>query len=124
MDIGLDREARPGQQPAGRDDVVAIEPETIGELEPARDTAVALRLPIVVDEARAPLAAHGGIVAAGDQARILDRDHRLVIVAIERPGLDLALAAFAVMQEAMKRVQPVIAFGADAAQLVLPVRRV
>ena len=78
---------------------------------------------VMVDEAAAPLAAHRRIVAARDQARILDRDHRLVIVAIERPGLDLALAALAAVQQRVERVQPVIAPRPDVAQLRLQLLR-
>ena len=73
-------------------------------------------LAVVIDQPRAPFAADRGIVAARDQARVLDRDHRLVIVAVERPGLDLALGAFAAVQELVERMQAVIAPRADVAQ--------
>ena len=49
MHIGIDREARRRQQPAQRGDVVAIEAEAVGELEPARDAAVAFPLAVMVD---------------------------------------------------------------------------
>src|SRR5262249_30588968 len=73
----------------------------------------------MIDQARTPLAAHRLIVAAGDEACILDRDHRLIVVAIKRPGLNLPLVALAAVQKAMKRMQPVIARSADLAQLGL-----
>ncbi len=44
------------------------------------------------------------------------RDHGLVIVAVERPGLDLALGAFAAVQQLVERMQAVIAPRADVAQ--------
>src|SRR6266852_524935 len=41
MDVGVDRKARCGQETRERNDVVAIEFEGFGELEPARDASVA-----------------------------------------------------------------------------------
>ena len=106
-----------------RDDIVAVEPEPVRQLEPARNAAVAVAFAVMVDEAAAPFPAQRRIVAARDQARILDRDHRLVIVAIERPGLDLALGALAAVQQAVERVQTVIALRPDVAQLRLELLR-
>ena len=74
------------------------------------------RLAVVIDQAAAPFAARCGIFATRDQARILDRDHGLIIVAIERPGLHLAFAAGAAVQELVERMQPVVAPRADVAQ--------
>ena len=73
-------------------------------------------LAVVIDQPRAPFAPDRRIVAARDQARVLDRDHRLVVVAVQRPGLDLALGAFAAVQQLMERMQAVIAPRADVAQ--------
>jgi hypothetical protein len=84
-------------------------------MQPARDAAVAFALAVVVDQARAPLAPHRGVLAARDQACVLDRDHRLVVVAVERPGLHLALAALTAVQQLVERVQPVIAPRPDVA---------
>ena len=77
----------------------------------------------MVHQTAPPLPAQGGLVAARDQARILHRDHRLVIVSVERPGLDLALRALTAVEQHMKRVQAVIAAGADVVQLRLELRR-
>src|SRR4029077_340493 len=51
-----------------------------------------------------------------DYHRVLDRDGALVIVAVQRPGLHLALVQFAAMQQPVKRMQAVIARFADMAQ--------
>ena len=115
--IGLDREAGARQQALERGDVVAVEAEAVGELEPARDAALPRRGAVVIDQAAAPFAADFAVGAARDQARILHRDHRLVVIAVERPGLDLALGAFAAMQQMMERMQAMIAPRADVAQL-------
>src|SRR5262249_61547344 len=57
------------------------------------------------------------IKAARDQARVLHRDHGLVVVAVERPGLDLALGAFPAVEEMMERVHAVVAPRPDVTQL-------
>ena len=74
------------------------------------------RVAVMVDQAAAPFAADVAVEAARDQARVLHRDHRLIVVAVERPGLDLALGAFAAMQQMMERMQAMIAPRADVAQ--------
>src|SRR5262249_51826627 len=114
--IGLDRKPRPRKNAAGRDDVVARKPEPVGELEPARNAAVALLRAVMVDQAAAPFAPHRRVLAARDQARVLDRDHCLVIVTVERPRLDLPLGALAAVQHAVEGMQPMIPARADVAQ--------
>src|SRR5262249_52490337 len=79
-------------------------PDPVGELEPAGDAAVSLMLAVVVDQPAAPFPPQRRVLAARDQARVLHRDHRLVIVAIERPGLHLAFAALDAMQQRVARV--------------------
>src|SRR5581483_5033944 len=116
MHVSFDGEACRRQEPAQRDDVVAIEPQPIRQGEPARDATLAFPLAVVIDQSAAPFAAGGLILASCDQARVLQRDRRLIIIAIERPGLDLPLAALAAVQELMERMQPVITPGADVAQ--------
>src|SRR3954469_16764242 len=116
MHIGLDRELRRRKDPLQRCDVFALEPETVGELEPARDAAVAFLLAVMIVQARAPFAAYRAVLAARDQAGVLDRDHRLIIVAIERPGLHLAPGALAAVQQGVERMQAMITPGADVAQ--------
>src|SRR5262249_549567 len=117
--IGFDREARRRKQPGQRNDVVAVEPEPVGQLEPARDASISVVLAIVIDEAAPPLAAQRRIIAARDQARVLQRDHRLVVVTIESPGLHLALRALTAVQQPMEWMQAMIASRADVAQLRL-----
>jgi hypothetical protein len=70
----------------------------------------------VIDEAAAPLPPDILVSAARDQARILHRDHRLVVIAVEGPGLDLALGALAAMEQVVERMQAMISPRADIAQ--------
>src|SRR5262249_52270052 len=116
MNIGIDREARRRQETAQGRHIVAVETEPVGELEPARDAAFALPASVMIDQTTAPFTARSPILAARDQARILDWDHRLVIVAIECPGLHLALGAGAAMQQFVERVQAVVTALADITQ--------
>src|SRR5215813_4516678 len=116
MDIGIDRKAGRWQKSAQRHDIVAIEPDAVGELEPARDAAFVGRFAVVVVEAAAPLAPQLLIIAARDQVGVLLRDLGLVVVAVERPGLHLPLGALAAVQEMVKRMAAVIAPRADVAQ--------
>ena len=46
----------------------------------------------------------------------LARDRRLIDVAIERPGLNLALVEFAIVQHVVKRMQVVVPYRTDRAQ--------
>ena len=43
----------------------------------------------------------------------------MIAIAVERPGLDLALAQLAAMQKLMKGVLVVVALGTDGAELLL-----
>src|SRR5262249_31648962 len=47
---------------------------------------------------------------------VLHRDDRLVEIAVQRPGLDLAAVQLAAMQQGMERVQIVVTLRADGAQ--------
>src|SRR5262249_41115521 len=90
--------------------------EAIGQAQPARNAAVVRGLTVVIDQARAPFAPQRRIIAARNEARIFQRNRGLIVVAVERPGLHLAPGAFAAMQQAMERVQAMIALGPDVAQ--------
>src|SRR5262249_4152027 len=113
---GVDREAGRRQDSGERRHIVALEPEPIRELEPACNAALARLGAVVIDHTAAPLAADIAVGAARDQARILHGDHGLIVVAGERPGLDLALGALAAVQEVVERVQPMVPPRADVAQ--------
>src|SRR3974377_1727241 len=70
----------------------------------------------MIDQTAAPLAADFWIRAAGNQARIFHRDHRLIVIPVQRPGLNLALGALSGVKEFGERVQAMIARRADLAQ--------
>ena len=76
----------------------------------------ALAVAVMVDQAAAPFAAQVGRRQPREQRRVLPRDRGLVVVAVQRPGLDLALRQLPAMQQAMEGVEDVVALGADRAQ--------
>src|SRR5579883_1574978 len=115
FDIGIDGETRRRQNAFGRDDVVAGKTETIGELQPALDAAVARLEAVVIFDPLAPLAPVFRIGEARENRRVLDRDHRLIIIAIERPGLNFLVSALAAILAAMKAMPIVIALGSHVA---------
>src|ERR1700704_2993624 len=117
MHIGVDRKERARQQTLQRRNVIPVQAQSRCEMKPALDTAFALARTVMIDKPLAPGAPQLRIFGARDQARILQRDHRLIIIAIERPGLNLTLAALAAMKQPMKRMKAVIAFGAKLAQM-------
>src|SRR5437764_15340422 len=119
MHVGFDCKPRCRQKAAERDDIVAIESEPIGQFEPPCDAAFLLCVPVMIDQALPPDPSECWIVAPCDQMCVLDRDHRLIVVTVERPRLDLTLGAVAAMQQVMERVQAVIAAGADLAKACL-----
>src|SRR5271169_2330664 len=124
MHVGVDGKTRRRQQALQRYDIVAFKSESVGQLEPARDTAFAFVGAVVIDKAAPPLASRRRIFAARDQARVLYRDHRLIIVPVQRPRLNLAFAAGAAVQEPVERMQPMIASCADVAQASFQLFRV
>src|SRR3954464_13462951 len=70
----------------------------------------------MVLDAVPPFQPDGAVAEARDHHRVLDRNRALVIVAVQRPGLHLSLVQFAAVQQAVKRMQIVIARRTDLAQ--------
>ena len=116
MDVGLDREFRRRQRAFLAHHVVAVEAETVGEDEPALDAALVLAEAVVVGDAMEPFAAEVAVVAAAHEGSVLQRDRRLIAVAVQRPRLHLPLVQLAAVQETVERVQIVVALGPDRAQ--------
>src|SRR6202158_2782162 len=63
-----------------------------------------------------PFKTDAAVAEARDHHGVLDRNGALIIVAVQRPGLHLALVQFAAVQQPVKRVQIVITGSADLAQ--------
>ena len=72
---------------------------------------------IVIDDPFAPSAAEGGVIVARKDDGVLDRNDALVVVAIERPGLQLRAGELAFVHQQMERMAMVVSLRADRAQV-------
>ena len=70
----------------------------------------------MIDDALAPGAAKGGILAAREDDGIFDRNAALVVIAVQGPGLQLPTAEAAFVHEQMEGMAMVIAVSADFAE--------
>ena len=85
-------------------------------MQPAGDAAAPAILAVMVLDALAPCGAEGRILGAGEDHGILARNDRLIAVAVERPGLHLALRQGAAGHPVMEGMAVVVALGADLPQ--------
>ncbi len=122
IDIGVDREAGCRQQPCGRDHIFAIEAEPVGQPQPARDPTGVLAFTVMVDDASAPFPAQRRCRQPGDQIGVLRRNPGLIVIAIERPGLNLTPIELPVAHQVVKRVAMMVALLADLPEGVLQIR--
>ena len=116
VNVRLYGEARRRQQQAGGHHGFTVKAEAVGELEPALNTARPILVAVVVLQSFAPFTPERVILAAANQRGVLQRDHRLVVITIECPRLDLRLAACAAVQHAMERMQVVVPLCQQLAQ--------
>ena len=77
---------------------------------------LACPLAVMINQTAAPLATDFRIRAVGNQARIFDRNHRLIVIPVQRPGLNLPFGALSGVKEFVERVQAMIARRANLAQ--------
>ncbi len=119
MHVGVHGKARNGQNAGGRFHIGSLQPHPCGEAQPARDAAIARLLAIMIDQTLPPDAPVVGVGQPGDDDRVLFRDRTLVIIAIQRPSLNLLLRAGTGMQHAVKRMMIVVVTRADPAQRFL-----
>ena len=117
MDIGVDRELGRRKHALLRHHVGALQAEALAEVQPFLDAALtfpwALAGAVVVDHPLGPDPAQLGIDHARHEGGILNRDAALVVVAVERPGLDLPFVESAVAHQVVEGRVVVVALGAD-----------
>src|SRR6476659_5857193 len=116
MDIGFDREAGCRENPASRNDIASFKPQAVGKRQPAPNATVALAFPVMVNDALAPDSAQLRIAHSREDRSVLDGDHALVAIAIERPCLYLAAAELSRVQQLVEGMQVVITLAADCTQ--------
>src|SRR5664279_3424991 len=96
-----------------------IEPGRLRQLDPTQNSATTLvisDLAVVIDNAFPPDAAERRIRGTRKNDRVFDRNNRLVVITVQRPGLQLSAAEFAFVHEQVKRMFVVITLFADLAQ--------
>ena len=74
------------------------------------------QIEVAIHNALAPGTAKFRIVTAGKNNRVFNWDHTLIVVAVERPSLELAAAQLPFMHEQVKRMPVVIALLPDLTQ--------
>src|SRR5262245_377771 len=112
---------KPGRREGARHrfHVLSSKTQRIGQHQPALDAPLLAAVTIVIEQPVHPFAPQLAVQHAAHQCRILTRHRRLVAIAIERPGLHLALVQLAAVQQLMKGVLVVVALGSDLADLGL-----
>ena len=93
MNVGVDRKACRRKKAVEGGNIVAIEADPGGKAQPSRHATVVIPTAVVINQALAPRPPYRRIIAARDERGIFDRNHRLVVVAIQRPCLHLPLGA-------------------------------
>src|SRR5580658_580846 len=94
----------------------SLKSRSFRQLDPAQDSTLAPLVAVVIHNAFAPDAAERRIGRARKNDRVLDRNDRLIVIPIQRPGLQLSAAKLAFVHEQMKRMLMVITLLADLAQ--------
>ena len=118
--IGFAGVARGRQRAVHALHVVAVEPQAVGQHQPALEPALLFgQHAVVIVDAMDPFAAQLAVVRAAHEGGVLARHGFLIAIAVERPGRDLALVELAAVQHLMERMEVVIAHGADSADLAL-----
>ena len=117
VQVFVDREAGRGKNPLPARTCCGIETGGFGQLYPALDAAFAGGVTIVIDHALAPGAAEDRVRTARQDDRIFDRDDALIVIAVQRPGLQLSAAELAFVHQQMKRMLVMIALLAHGLEL-------
>src|ERR1035438_3122515 len=93
-----------------------VESGRFRQLDPAQDSALALLVTVMIDNAFSPGAPESGVRRARKNDRVFNRNQRLVVVPVQRPRLQLPAAQFAFVHEHVKGMLVVIALGSNLAQ--------
>src|SRR5579859_6884528 len=116
QNVGLDGIARRGQNTFAIDGLLATQTRSLHELQPLLDSAGVFAVAVVIEDAFAPRNTKRGVLAARQNRRVFDGDVRLVVVAIEGPGLQLPARELAFVHQQVERMLVVIALFADGVE--------
>src|SRR5580658_2601918 len=90
MEIGIHGIANAGQNAGARNNLVARKTGGLGELNPLFNAPNSFAIAVMVHDALSPGAPEGWIVALGKYERIFNGNVALVVIAVQRPGLNLS----------------------------------
>src|SRR5215471_14512323 len=108
----------------GRQDPIAAnrlnsrQARRLDEMQPFFNAAWNTVLTVVINQPLPPRDSKHRIVASCEQARVLNRDMALVVIAIERPSLQLASSQRAFVHQHVKGMLMVIALFADGSKAI------
>src|SRR5258706_5608949 len=117
IQVFIDCETSCGKNAVAGADLCRIKTSRLRQFYPALDAALAGGVSVVVDHAFAPRSAEDRVRAAREDDRIFDGDDALIVVAVQRPGLQLSAAEFAFVHQPMKRMLVMVAFLACSLKL-------
>ena len=114
--VGVDCETGRGQHSVFGEDALPIEPQPLAQVQPLRDAPLSLASAVVVHDALRPLPAQIRVDDPRHQGRVLDGDSTLVVVAVERPGLNLSAVERSIAHQSVEGMVVVVALGSDPVQ--------
>ena len=117
IDVGIDGKARPRRDPALGAQLLLVETDRTGKLDPCGGSSVApVPGSVVIGQTRYPGASMGGRGQIRKDRGVLHRDLLLVVVTIGDPGAHLRSVEHAGNEPLVKWVLVVIALIADGVQ--------
>src|SRR6266852_587146 len=115
VEILISDKARRGENLAHTHHPLAIQPGRFRQLDPAQDSALSPVVSVVIHDAFPPNAPKRRIGCPRKNYRVFHWNNRLVVITIQRPGLQLSAAKFAFVHEQVEGMFVVIALFADLA---------
>src|SRR5216684_8319717 len=109
IDVSLHGKARGGKDAFAIQRSFARKASGLHQAQPFFDAARFSAVAVVIKDALAPRQTEGGILGASQNCSVFYGNAALIVVAIERPGLQLAAGELAFMHQEMKWVLVVIA---------------
>src|SRR6266403_2961875 len=111
--VGLNGVSRGGKNAIARECLFTGQTGGFDEAQPFFNAAGSCAVAVVIEDAFAPCETEGGIFAAREDDGVFDGDAALIVVAIERPRLELAACEPAFVHQRVERVLVVVALFTD-----------
>src|SRR6266850_670400 len=112
--VGLHGVTRGGKNAVTPKRLFAGQAGGFDEPQPFLDSPGFCAVAVVIEDAFAPSEAEGGIFAARENRCVFDGNAALIVIAIERPRLELATRELAFVHQCVERVLVVVALLSDS----------